>query len=73
MRKIFEKLDLNGDGQLSKEELLIGFSHLFENEDLAELEIDRIMSELDMNQNGFIDYSGTYIYIYRIHYGKFEN
>ena len=80
LRKIFEKLDLNGDGQLSKEELLHGFKEIFPNDKQAEKEVDRILSEVDMNHNGFIDYSGICQYIlllsnnilFRIYYGKYE-
>jgi calcium-dependent protein kinase len=40
--KVFESLDLNHDGMLSREELVIGYSKIMPNDE-AEEEVDRIM------------------------------
>ena len=57
MRKLFKSLDKNGDGQLSKAELLDGYHTVFGFAD--ESMIEEIMEKLDKNESGFIDYSGT--------------
>ncbi len=59
--KIFEKLDLNGDGKLNKEELKLGFQNTMDAME-AEKEVDRIMNEVDTNRSGEIDYSGILIF-----------
>ena len=54
--KVFKALDTNGDGTLSKDELLKGFKEVapfgYKEED-----IDQIMKAADSNGNGVIDYS----------------
>ena len=79
MKKVFEYMDKNGDGRLSREELIDGYTNLYGATDVEE-EVDRIMSNVDIDQNGYIDYSGIYIkyieiiyiYIYRICTGYTE-
>lgn len=58
--KIFEKLDLNGDGKLSREELMTGFQNTMDTME-AEQEVNRIMNEVDTNRSGEIDYSGYFL------------
>ncbi|CAK84516.1 unnamed protein product (macronuclear) [Paramecium tetraurelia] len=53
----FQALDLNGDGRLSKEELVIGYSKVMSYTD-AELEVTKLMKYIDQDKNGSIDYSG---------------
>ena len=58
-REVFEMLDVNGDGQLSKGELLNGYKILLNGDiDTATKEVEDMMSHLDMNRNGTIDYRG---------------
>jgi calcium-dependent protein kinase len=56
LQKAFSSLDKNGDGKLSKDELLLGFTDIM-GATAAEEEVDRIMNLVDTDQNGWIDYS----------------
>jgi calcium-dependent protein kinase len=52
----FKAIDKNGDGKLSKEELLEEFMKSMNQEEAIQ-EVNRILELVDMDQNGFIDYS----------------
>lgn len=56
IREIFRTIDKNGDGKLSKEELL---EHYYEivGPSLAEAEVSKIMTQVDTDNNGYIDYT----------------
>jgi calcium-dependent protein kinase len=55
MRDVFLKFDLNGDGRLTREELLKGLSNVMTpNEALAE--VNRMMQIIDVDGNGYIEY-----------------
>lgn len=54
LEKLFKILDLNGDGKLSKEELIVAFSLLQSKEFI---DIDRIIQRCDSNKNGYIDFT----------------
>ena len=58
LREIFKMIDVNNDGQLSKEELLEGYKMLTGDENIAKEQVDHIMENIDVNQNGTIDYNG---------------
>jgi calcium-dependent protein kinase len=56
MLDLFQQFDKNGDGVLSKDEIMEGYkAYLGEVE--AEKEAERIMNEVDMDQSGTIDYN----------------
>lgn len=54
LREIFHSLDKNGDGKLSKEELLEGFQ---EGSGIIGFNIDKIFQECDADGNGYVDYT----------------
>lgn len=54
--KTFKALDLDHDGQLTTEELLIGYSKMM-GEDDAKKEVDRIFQVIDVNNTGAIDFT----------------
>mmetsp|Transcript_25827 Transcript_25827/g.25370 ORF Transcript_25827/g.25370 Transcript_25827/m.25370 type:complete len:209 (-) Transcript_25827:25-651(-) len=56
LAQAFRALDTNGDGKLSKDELLAQYKHTM-GANQAEEEVQRIMREVDVDGNGFIDYS----------------
>ena len=57
LQNTFIYLDLNGDGRLSTEELITAFRALLGPEFPAEQEVESIMSRLDIDNNGYIDYT----------------
>jgi calcium-dependent protein kinase len=54
LAEAFRELDKNGDGRLSRDELLTGYAALGVG---AVAEVERIMREVDSDGSGFIDYS----------------
>ena len=56
LKMAFQKLDLNGDGFLSLEELKVGYETIFEHQKTEE-EIEEIFKKIDTDCNGVIDYS----------------
>lgn len=54
LRGIFEKLDENKDGKLSKEELIQVYSEF---DEALPIDMEKIIDECDIDGNGFIDYS----------------
>ncbi|CAG9316619.1 unnamed protein product [Blepharisma stoltei] len=56
LREVFRAMDLNGDGRLSRQELLQQYSIVMSPAE-AELEVNKIMSEVDTDNSGFIDYT----------------
>ena len=55
-KNIFLELDENGDGKLSKQELINGYKKYFSEENTEAL-VNSIMKEVDTDDNGFIDYN----------------
>lgn len=54
---IFISLDKNGDGFLTKDELIEGYTKYYGNVELAKIEVASLMSIADVDNNGLIDYS----------------
>jgi len=52
----FQLLDLNGDGKLSREELITGYQKILGLEN-AEIEVEAILNAVDNNNSGAIDYT----------------
>lgn len=56
LRESFQAFDINSDGKLSREELLKLYLQ-FTNESQAQIEVQRILEEVDSDRSGFVDYS----------------
>ena len=56
LEKIFRAIDKDGDGNLSKEEILEGYEEHF-GVPISEEEVDKMFSEIDIDGNGHIDYT----------------
>ena len=52
----FRVLDKNGDGILSKEEIILGYKQIMSDEE-AEIEVKKIMEFVDTDKSGQIDYT----------------
>ncbi len=60
IRGIFQTLDRNNDGQLSKEEMVEAYKKFYGGDGSAAAEqIDSTLKRIDLNRNGLIDYNGT--------------
>lgn len=53
---MFQELDENGDGKLSKEEILKGYEKAF-GVPIEEDDVDKMFKEIDIDGNGTIDYT----------------
>lgn len=58
LQATFMALDKNADGKLSREELIDGYMTIYGDKNIAEKEVNQIMSKVDADHNGFIEYSG---------------
>mmetsp|Transcript_18122 Transcript_18122/g.18114 ORF Transcript_18122/g.18114 Transcript_18122/m.18114 type:complete len:175 (+) Transcript_18122:910-1434(+) len=56
LRQVFVSIDSNGDGKLSKKELMAKYIEMM-GEDEAKSEVKRIMKEVDTDKSGYIDYN----------------
>lgn len=56
LEKLFKSLDKNGDGHLSKEEILEGYEDNF-GVPINEEEVDKMFKNIDIDGNGSIDYT----------------
>jgi len=67
LQATFLAIDKNADGKLSRDELLLGYTNLYGSPEIAQKEVDQIMEKVDVDHNGFIDYSGIFLF-----FGKYE-
>ena len=58
---IFSALDSNGDGTLTQEELIEGYTKLYGDKSRAIAEVNCLMGTADVDGNGVIDYTGMLI------------
>ena len=58
LKQIFVALDKNGDGVLTFEELLEGYTKLYNNPSRALAEVQALLANADADNNGTIDYTG---------------
>jgi len=56
IRDVFRSLDRNGDGRLSKEELMQAYRQHNTEEQTQEI-VENVMRKVDVDKNGYIDYS----------------
>lgn len=55
LRNVFTAFDLNGDGRLTKDELIKGMSQVMTKGE-AKANVEKIMETIDVDNNGFIEY-----------------
>lgn len=55
LKKVFQALDVNGDGMLTYTELKEGFEKYF-GKSISEVKINKIIEEIDSNSDGIISY-----------------
>ena len=54
--KIFKEIDIDGDGNLSKEEIMLGYEKQF-GVPISEEQVDEMFAKIDLDGNGTIDYT----------------
>jgi len=57
LQKTFQSLDKDSNGVLTKEELIEGYKKVFADKKNAELEVQKIIEEVDINNSGHIDFT----------------
>eukprot|EP01022_Parablepharisma_sp_SALTPOND_P021167 TRINITY_DN4088_c0_g1_i1.p2 TRINITY_DN4088_c0_g1~~TRINITY_DN4088_c0_g1_i1.p2 ORF type:complete len:386 (-),score=40.33 TRINITY_DN4088_c0_g1_i1:3646-4803(-) len=57
LKEAFDSIDTDKNGRISKEELVEAYVVLHGNEGVAKIEAHRVMTRIDINQNGTIDYN----------------
>ncbi len=59
LQKTFQSLDKDSNGVLTKDELIEGYKKVFAERSNPELEVQRIIEEVDINNSGQIDFTGS--------------
>ncbi|CAD8066872.1 unnamed protein product [Paramecium sonneborni] len=57
LNKTFKAIDKNGDGKLSRQELIDGYTQVTNNQELAIIQVDHIMELVDINRSGEVDFT----------------
>eukprot|EP00826_Nyctotherus_ovalis_P057393 TRINITY_DN7841_c0_g1_i14.p2 TRINITY_DN7841_c0_g1~~TRINITY_DN7841_c0_g1_i14.p2 ORF type:complete len:168 (-),score=57.30 TRINITY_DN7841_c0_g1_i14:348-851(-) len=57
LRAAFDSIDKDKNGSISREELIEGYVMMGRTETNARLETERVLTRLDLNRNGTIDYN----------------
>eukprot|EP00919_Chromeraceae_sp_WS-2016_P039003 GHVR01093141.1.p1 GENE.GHVR01093141.1~~GHVR01093141.1.p1 ORF type:complete len:523 (+),score=141.90 GHVR01093141.1:84-1652(+) len=57
LTRAFQELDVNGDGMLSKDEIITGWKKLFGESELSEQDLMEIFESADSDKSGSIDYT----------------
>jgi calcium-dependent protein kinase len=57
LRNLFKQFDKNGDGELSKEELIEGLAGHYDDIKKAEIEVNDMMERIDINHDGVVNYT----------------
>lgn len=58
IKRLFDFYDTDGDGQISKSELIAGYKLLCSNSKKASKEVEHILSHITLNKYGNIGYNG---------------
>ena len=56
LARIFKAIDKNGDGKLSKEEIMDGYDQFF-GKNMDKNDVEKMFDAVDIDKSGFIDYS----------------
>jgi len=68
LQRAFNDMDVDGDGKLSKEELITGYTKLYNDPVRATEEVNKLMKQVDVDGNGYIDYSGSFVVLNRVEF-----
>lgn len=59
MREAFKSLDADGNGKISKDELLIGYHAVYKEKTTEEIEaaVNELLERVDINEEGFVNFT----------------
>lgn len=70
MKAVFDELDADGDGFISRSELRTAFQRMGHN--LSDRDIKAIYNQMDVNRDGKINFEGDKYFIFNF-FGEFEH